>query len=184
MNLFLIRHGIAVDRGVYATDEARPLTEAGRERTGAIAHRLQSLGLHFDLILSSPLVRAQQTAEILHATGLSPQLSLSDTLAPEGDLAAWLTWLTQWRRTEAQGTQAHGTQANSLALVGHEPNLSDWATQLIWGQALAGDRRGETASPLILKKAGIIGLSLPEGHSVSPLGVSQLLWLTPPRFLL
>ncbi|NJR69033.1 MAG: phosphohistidine phosphatase SixA [Synechococcales cyanobacterium CRU_2_2] len=201
MNLFLIRHGIAVDRGLYAQDEARPLTDKGQRRTQAVAHRLHQLGLTFDLILSSPLVRAQQTAAILHQASLSPRLGLSNDLAPEGRLEDWLGWLAQWR----QDQKAQNQGSPSLAIVGHEPNLGEWASQLLWGSrpgpsGLSGERV-EGGDRLTLKKAGLIGLRLPQhfvegsgessgenpGESLlapSPLGRSQLFWLTPPRYLL
>jgi phosphohistidine phosphatase len=56
--------------------------------------------------------------------------------------------------------------------VGHEPNLSLWAETLLWGK---------TNGVLTLKKAGVLGLTLPEQ---TPIGNSTLFWLTPPRFLL
>lgn len=65
MELYLIRHGIAAERGTYPKDEERPLTEKGRAKTQKVAQRLYALGLRFDFILTSPLVRARQTAEIL-----------------------------------------------------------------------------------------------------------------------
>lgn len=159
-NLYLIRHGIAGQHGDYATDRERPLTEEGKHKTRQVADRLSSLDLKFDLILTSPLVRAKQTADILQEVGLSKRLEEAAYLAPGGDLQAWLNWLEDWKES-----------AKSLALVGHEPDLSAWAETLIWGSA---------QSKLILKKAGAIGLTLP--LSGSPIAHSQLFWLTPPRF--
>lgn len=67
MNLYLIRHAIAVDEGdpEYAQDSLRPLTEKGRKKMRQIARGLRALGAEFDLIVSSPYVRARETAEIL-----------------------------------------------------------------------------------------------------------------------
>ncbi|MBD1996428.1 phosphohistidine phosphatase SixA [Leptolyngbya sp. FACHB-541] len=160
--LYLIRHGIAAERGTYQEDSDRPLTEVGRHKTTKVAERLYELGVRFDLILTSPLVRTKQTAKILQSVGLSDRLEESDDLAPEGDFAHWLTWLNQW--------QAGGAR---LALVGHQPDLGDWAETLIWG---------ESKQQVVLKKAGVIGLLLPEAKT--PVGQSQLFWLTPPKFLL
>jgi phosphohistidine phosphatase len=64
-------------------------------------------------------------------------------------------------------------RGDRLILVGHAPDLSQWAERLLWNA---------TKETIVLKKAGIIGLSLPETGSC--LGHSQLIWLTPPRFLL
>jgi len=161
-NLYLIRHGIAANREDYSQgDRQRPLTPEGIKKTTKVARRLQELGIQFDLILTSPLVRAQQTAEILQTVGLSKALQTSSDLAPEGDLLSWWQEGKKWRKYE------------NLALVGHEPNLGHWAELLVWG---------EVKSRLIVKKASVIGISLPDIGS--PVGSSDLFWLTPPRFLL
>jgi len=118
--------------------------------------------VRFDLILTSPLVRARQTAEILQSVGLGDRLEESADLAPEGDFNHWLTWLNQWQ-----------TGGKRLALVGHQPDLADWAETLIWGSS---------KQQIVLKKAGVIGLLLP--LDTTPVGHSQLFWLTPPKFLL
>ncbi|PSB16919.1 phosphohistidine phosphatase SixA [Phormidesmis priestleyi ULC007] len=159
-NLYLIRHGLAGQHGDYENDRERPLTEEGKRKTRQIAKRLSELDLQFDLILTSPLVRAEQTAEILQEVGLSKHLKEAAYLAPGGNIQTWIDWLEDWKASE-----------KSLALVGHEPDLSTWAETLIWGNA---------QGKLILKKAGAIGLTLP--LSGSPIAHSQLFWLTPPRF--
>jgi phosphohistidine phosphatase len=159
--IYLIRHGIAADPETYQNDQDRPLTPKGQAKTKAIAQQLKSWGLAFDEILTSPLVRARQTAEILKQADLAPHLTITDTLAPMGSFADWLTWFRQQNHT------------NALALVGHEPDLSQWAELLIWG-----DVRGV----LQLKKAGIIGIQIPD--AMDPIGNSVLFWLTPPKFLL
>ena len=163
MELYLIRHGIATERGINIKDEERKLTDVGRQKTRQVAQRLYQHGLRFDLILTSPLVRSRQTAEILCSSGLSSQLQESTYLAPEGDIYSWLSWLEQ--RRYLSNTQ--------LALVGHQPDLGQWAEMFVWGEA---------REKFVLKKAGIIGLTLPE--TGSPLGHSQLFWLTPPKYLL
>lgn len=164
MELYLIRHGIAVEREADKKDEERTLTDQGRQKTWKVAKRLHQLGLQFDLILTSPFLRSRQTAEILCSSGLSSRLEESTYLAPNGNIHTWLrVWLEQ--RQLPSATQ--------LAMVGHQPDLGEWAEVLVWGEAR--DR-------LVLKKAGIIGLTLLEtGSSV---GHSQLFWLTPPKFLL
>lgn len=160
MELYLMRHGIAAERQPQQDDAARPLTEQGRQKTLAIAQRLAGLSLHFDAILTSPLIRARQTADILRAAGLSDTLAIEPLLSPGGLLETWLEQVGQQR-------------GDRLMLVGHAPDLSHWAERLLWNA---------TKETIVLKKAGIIGLSLPETGSF--LGHSQLIWLTPPRFLL
>ncbi|MCC5636507.1 phosphohistidine phosphatase SixA [Nostoc sp. CHAB 5844] len=164
MELYLIRHGIAQERQAGIKDEERHLTKEGRQKTEKVAQRLLKLDFQFDLIVTSPLVRARQTAEILVATGLGSQLEESPHLAPGGHLSSWLVyWLEP--KNYAQNTQ--------LALVGHEPDLSNWAEIILWG---------EVKGCLVLKKAGMIGVKLPEAGSV--VGRSQMFWLTPPKYLL
>lgn len=161
--IYLIRHGLAAERGTYTNDDERPLTDSGRKKTRQVAERLQHIGLSFETLLSSPLVRAQQTASILVDVGLAHQVEVSTTLAPDGSLQSWLSWLAEWQRLGHQ----------RLALVGHEPDLSTWAQQLVIGQSC--DR-------WTLKKAGIIGLKVPAANQA--IGHSHLIWLTPPRFFL
>lgn len=164
MELYLIRHGIAAERSEYANDEDRPLTENGQKKTKKVAKRLDELGIEFERILTSPLVRAQQTAEILKAVGLSAKVETFDALAPDGALQAWVEWWEQWRTENGTG---------SIALVGHQPDLGNWAETLAWGSA------GEK---LVVKKAGIIGVRLPEAGT--PVGNSELFALIAPKWLL
>ncbi|WP_299485754.1 phosphohistidine phosphatase SixA [Acaryochloris sp. IP29b_bin.137] len=163
LKLYFIRHGIAEERQPHVLDEQRALTTKGREKTQKVAQRLQTLGLHFDDLQTSPLVRAHQTAEILQQQGLVNAIHISDVLSPEGSCQDWLDWLQTWRKLGLA----------SLALVGHEPNLSEWAEILVWGQP---------RQQLVLKKAGMIGLLLPE--QTNPVGQSTLFWLTAPKLLL
>lgn len=162
-NIYFIRHGIASDRENYDTDAERPLTEIGDQKTHKIAQKLKQVGLHFNLILTSPLVRANQTAKILQANKLTSKVEEFSPLAPGGDINLWLQWLETWQSQENR----------ELALVGHQPDLANWAEILIWGEA---------RQVLILKKAGVIGISLPEVRSA--VGNSQMFWLTAPKFLL
>ena len=162
MELYLIRHGMAQERDLAITDNDRTLTKIGQEKTKEVAKRLYNLGLRFDLILTSPLVRSHQTAEIFTQTQLSSQLQVSTDLAPNGNIHAWLNWLEQ---------QKYPPNIK-LALIGHQPDLGAWASMLVWGEA---------RETLILKKAGIIGLNLPTMRS--PIGQSQMFLLTSPKFL-
>lgn len=162
MELYLIRHGIAAEREAYRNDEERPLTDKGRQRTKKVAKRLHQVSLRFDLILTSPLVRAQQTAEILQDVGLGSQIEEFAPLAPDGDLQAWVSWQSKWRHS-----------GSCLALVGHQPDLGNWAENLVWG--VAQER-------MVVKKAGIIGVKLPE--TGTPVGKSELFLLASPKWLI
>jgi phosphohistidine phosphatase len=162
IELYLIRHGLAGEAGSYPNDDERPLTEEGKKKTRQVAKRLSDLDLQFDQMLTSPLVRARQTADILLEVGLSATLDVSNDLAT-GDLHHWLQWFQSWQPGKN----------GKLALVGHEPSLSTWAEYLTFGQSKGA---------LQLKKAGIIGISVPDQQDVVGRGV--IVWLTPPRFLI
>ena len=169
--LLLLRHGIAEERGDASDDAQRRLTPEGIERTSLLLQRLAELDLACELLLSSPLVRARQTAELAVAAGLAPELELAACLAPLADplplLERWLGPLSPrpgWRR---------------LALVGHEPDLSTLAALLI------GVPMAQAPEALQLKKAGAALLQLPAAVPVSGLaGTARLALLLPPRLLL
>jgi phosphohistidine phosphatase len=176
--IYLVRHGLAGQFGDYEDDAVRPLTEEGQKKTRKVAQRLLDLGVTFDRIYTSPYQRALQTAEILQSVGLGPTiepslepvlepaLEIYDQLQPEGDRAAVIDRLTSVRSSVRQ-------LGLRVAMVGHEPDLSQLAATLVFGQP---------SENLTLKKAGIIGLTAPiEGQLV---GACQLFWLAPPRLLL
>ncbi len=161
--VYLIRHGLAENPGDNTPDEKRQLTKEGVEKTRKVANRLHHLNIHFELILTSPLERARQTADILQTAGLGHKIKESTSLVPNGDINNWLNWYQQWRQNGG----------HCLALVGHQPDQGNWAEILVWGEPREG---------LILKKAGVIGLVLPE--TGDPVGNSSLFWLTSPKLLL
>jgi phosphohistidine phosphatase len=161
MEIFLMRHGIAAELSIDGRDADRQLTAKGIAKTEQVAANLQAKGWQFDLILSSPLMRAYQTAEILLKAGLSDVLEIQPQLAPTGLLADWLSWL-QTHRQDNEPMQR-------IILVGHEPNLSQWAENLVFGQTL--DR-------LHLKKAGVMALQAP---ATDLIGQCKMLWLIPPK---
>jgi phosphohistidine phosphatase len=162
--IYLIRHGIAGEKGTYADDRERPLNKKGDRQTKKVAKKLMSLEVKFDLILTSPLVRAKQTAEILKKTGLSQEITESADLIPMGNFTNWLNWVTAWHKS---------SQGQSLALVGHQPDLGNWAERLVWGSVREN---------LVLNKAGVIGVNLPENENI--VGYCTLFWLTQPKYLL
>jgi len=128
MLLHLIRHGIAVDRAdpECPTDSQRPLTDRGRRRTRRAAEGLQRLGVSPEWVISSPWVRAVQTAEIVVETlGLSEDDLLCDEdLLPMADPGAILRKLESF-------------EADELMLVGHAPHLDLVLEELCRGALLA-----------------------------------------------
>src|SRR6185503_1238230 len=109
--LYLIRHGIAEERGEAWPDDAkRPLTEEGIARLRKSARGLARLGVSFDAILTSPLVRARQTADaVASAFEVRPHIVAAESLASGGTYQAVLADL------EKQSRRSH------IAVVGHEP---------------------------------------------------------------
>lgn len=171
MEVYLVRHGIAAQRGTYADDEQRPLVKKGRDKTTRVAKSLQAAGVKFDLILTSPLLRATQTSEILQQEGLSSTIETFSPLQPNGEIEQWLQWLQRLRYSVAE--RSHSDNLNGkLALVGHQPDLGNWAEMLIWGSV-----KGQ----LIVKKAGVIGLELPSIGT--PISRSTLFLLTSPKWM-
>lgn len=164
MEVYLIRHGIAGDRGDYEDDNIRPLTDEGRQKTIKVAKQLVKVGLRFEIILTSPLVRASQTAEILKKAGLGDRVETFASLAPEGNIQEWVAWYNRWYSKGAR---------SPIALVGHQPDLGYWAETLVWGKS---------EGKLVLKKAGTIGVKVPEVDK--PIGKSELFLLTTPKWLL
>ena len=121
--LYVLRHGIAVDPGSSGLpDDARQLTQKGINRMRQIAAALATLDLELDAIVTSPLIRARQTAEIVaDALGLRGRLETSNVLQTGSDAATIERWLRQ--RAEAR-----------LMIVGHNPTLER--------AGLAAGRRG------------------------------------------
>ena len=125
MKLSLLRHGIAADRGSteYESDSERPLTPKGERRMRRIAKGLQASGLATDLILSSPYVRARQSAEIVAQVLSTPEeVVFAETLTPEGNPRQLIAMLR---------TDHHERQ--DVLLVGHEPYLSRLISTLLTG---------------------------------------------------
>ena len=90
--LLLLRHGIAEERRVDLPDGRRALTPEGRQRSEAVLQCLVALGLGCDLLLSSPLTRARQTADLARLAGLAPDLELAAGFGgPCPRLASWGT---------------------------------------------------------------------------------------------
>ncbi len=143
MNLYLIRHAIAVEPGTpgYPEDSLRPLTGKGSEKMTNIARGLKSLGLRFDLVLSSPYERAQQTARILLKVMKmdKEQLAVSEHLAPMGFPDQVIGEINE-----------NYSGLDSIAIVGHEPNLSALISFLVTGDA---------AFSINMRKGGVCLLS-------------------------
>lgn len=156
MRLYLLRHGRAEDPGPGMSDSDRRLTPEGVREMEAVAAALARMDLRPDLILTSPMPRARETAEIVARTlGLEHALRVEPRVLSLG-------------LGELQQIAAENPRTARLLVVGHEPTLSLVAGRLCGGSAIR------------LRKAGLIRLDVerfePEG--------AELVWLVPPAVLL
>ena len=120
--LYLVRHGLAEERGdAWPDDAKRPLTDEGMSKMRKSVRGLARLGVSVDVVLTSPLVRARQTAEIV-AAGLSPRPSLVsiDSLAPEGTYASVIADLEKHvRKTRIAISASSGLAAAPWPVTGN-----------------------------------------------------------------
>ena len=162
MNIYIVRHAIAVDEGTseYEQDSDRPLTDKGRKKMRQIAKGLRTLGVEFDLILSSPYVRARETAEILaDVFKMKKKLAFSENLIPMADPELLLPEVIE------------KYPVDSIALVGHEPHLSTLIAVLA---------TENTKLDITLKKGGVCYLSADNLHHEHR---ATLEWLLTPGIL-
>lgn len=160
MKLLIIRHGKAEERpttGLFKKkDASRRLTDSGRKSMRKNAKGLREIAPDIDVLVTSPLVRARETADIVaEVFGITNVLE-QPLLAPEGDKQALINWL---KDQKAQHT---------LAIVGHEPQLSSFASLLI---------SGKDEALLVLKKGACC---LIEFNDAPAPGAGTLLWLLQP----
>ncbi len=136
MEIYILRHGIAVDRGTpgFKKDADRSLTKDGEEKTHQVAEAMLAMELKFDLILSSPYVRAAQTANIV-ASELDEEVTFTDFLLPDANP---LELIREVNHTKPQ------------SVVGHEPDLSRLISLLVSGGSEAA---------IELKKGGLCKLT-------------------------
>jgi len=161
VRLYMVRHGIAFSHGTpgMAEDE-RPLTKEGTKKMQEAAKGLRAIDCIPEAILSSPLPRARQTAEIvLEALGKQIPLILVDALAPAGN------------RQDVYREIRKRQNSQSVMLVGHQPSLGEMAGDIAWGSP---ERFVE------LKKGGACALEI---EAVTPSPRGTLVWLLTPSIL-
>ncbi len=162
MNLYIIRQANAADEGAveYDQDSERPLTDKGSKKMRQIAKGLRALGVQFDMILSSPYVRAKETAEILaDVFKMKKKIEFSENLVPMGDPDLLIAEVNE------------KYSVDSIAFVGHEPEL----THLIG--LLVSENAGVD---ITLKKGGVCSLSADDLHHTRK---ATLEWLLTPGIL-
>ncbi len=120
MKLIIVRHGAAVERGAGVSEEQRYLTPEGRAYCRKTSRTMARKGIEPDLILSSPLVRAVQTADILaEAIAYAGPVAVTDDLSPGFDPEALRRLVRNYH------------QAKERVIVGHEPDLSGVVSSLL-----------------------------------------------------
>ncbi len=166
MHLILVRHGIAVDPAKYAAsggaEPERPLTERGIKRAKRAARGLRRVVDRIDLIATSPYNRAVQTAEIFcHALKKSdrPKIEPLPALAPGSMPKTSIDWLRQQ------------DQNATIALVGHEPDMSRLLSVMTTGNEIDVVRFGKAGAALLQCRDEVVE------------GGCELLWFLPPSIL-
>ena len=159
LQLYLVRHGMAAERGPeYPDDSKRPLTRKGMAALKQEAKGLNALEVSFDVIIASPLTRTRQTAEIIAEHLVKkPSLVLSEALAPAGTPAAVIREIGN-----------HPRKAR-IALVGHEPNIGELTAHLIGAR-----------STIEFKKGAICRIDF---EAMPPESLGQLRWFVTPGIL-
>jgi len=158
-SLYVVRHAIAAERGDEFPDDAkRPLTAHGTSRFRKVAKGLAELDVEVDLVLSSPLVRARQTADILsqQLRGRPPVVETA-ALAPGG---AYQDLLAELGRHARMG---------GIALVGHEPGIGEIAARLVG-----------CPNSFEFRKGGVCRIDVEE---LPPSAPGRLCWFAPPKLL-
>ncbi len=160
MKIYLVRHGIATERlgGGVVNDSQRPLTDEGRAEARQVAQGLKKLGVRPEHFLSSPLVRACQTAEIFaDVLGSNAEIKLTDALAPGGTAGNLFKFVK------------HLPPANELAMFGHEPDIGQLTAVLLW----ASD-----ALDIQFKKAAVCRVDVDD---LPPTSQGVLKWFITPK---
>ena len=157
--LYLIRHGIAADLSSACSDDAaRPLTDQGTERLRIQFSALRQLDADIEHVLTSPLVRAMQTAALLkEALKPAPAIVVVEALRPGGRFDALMAEL------------ARLPSVKGVALVGHEPSIGMVAARLLGAR-----------DPIPFKKGAVCRIDV---DTLPPTEPGQLQWFLPPRVL-
>jgi phosphohistidine phosphatase len=163
MELYLIRHGLAQQLGMKNdfTDERRTLTAEGRDRMREVSRGLRKLGVQLDLLITSPLVRAVETAELVAEALAFNKKEIVQTagLAPGGSADELFSEI-----------KTH-TGVESAGLVGHEPYLGELAARMV-------QSTGHLA--ISLRKGGVCCINVVE---TVPSFRGELVWLMTPKQL-
>jgi phosphohistidine phosphatase len=155
MRCYFLRHGLAVDAAEWTgADFDRPLTRQGGERMARAAKAIAVLGLEIDVILTSPLVRAKQTATIV-----AKQLKLRDHLIEDDRLGG------NFDMNYLSEVLAEHRSAGAMMLVGHEPCMSRIVGEIVGG------------ANIDFKPGSLACVTMPDPATL----VGALAWLVPAK---
>lgn len=160
MRIYLLRHAIAAERGSAAyADDDRPLTEEGKAKMSKAAKGLSSVITDIDVILTSPLVRAHDTARIAaRALRAESKVEVCKELSPGSSMKHLMTYLAKFRGL------------NNMMLVGHEPDLGIIASLLL----------GSESSVIEFKKGSLCCIDI---STLPPRSKGTLIWHLQPKHL-
>lgn len=167
MYLYIVRHAIAEEREEFARknqeDSLRPLTIKGKKRMQKVINKFKNELKELDLIVTSPFVRAKQTAQLIADIVGKPKIVESAELVPHAPAQAFVRWL-----------KSEGKSKKRVLIVGHEPHLSTLASYILSGK--------EGESFIELKKSSISLIETGNFEEMTP-SKASLLWLISPKLV-
>ncbi len=160
MELVVVRHAKAEEKSDFTgNDRLRPLVDEGREKMRDVAEALHTLIPQIDHLVASPLVRAQQTAEIIKEEYKIEEIETTETLSPAADRNEFLKFLKTKSPTD------------TVCIVGHEPDLGELCSWLL---------SGNSNSFIPFRKSGVCILEFPD--TISPKHATLTLKMDPRHF--
>jgi phosphohistidine phosphatase len=167
MFLYIVRHAIAEERESFAKknseDSLRPLTIKGKKRMQKVVLKIKNELRDIDLIVTSPFVRAKQTAAVVAEMIGKPKIVESAELVPHATPHAFLKWI-----------KAQGKDKKKVMVVGHEPHLSSLASLILSGKA--------EDSFIELKKSSVALIETGNFEEITP-SKASLLWMVSPKLI-
>lgn len=161
LELCIIRHGLAgATQEDENMDQERPLKKKGKKKMKDIAKGLKDLKVSFDVVLTSPLLRAKESAEIVNEyCGMDKKVMITDLLKPNSSYQKLSKFLNELK------------ESKTVAIVGHEPFLTGFASYCL-----------SSKSPFLnLKKGGVLMLEIDK--EIKP-GKCMLSWLMEPKHMI
>lgn len=156
MNLFILRHASAgVSRSNPLLDAKRPLDKEGKTHCMHLAQVLNAMKTSFDLVVSSPLKRSQQTAQLVATeTGYEQHILISNALLPTATYAQFQHLLRECAQFE------------NVLVVGHNPNITSFLGQLVGAPPVDDPVTGASTPRIRLRKGSLARLSLQRGPAI------------------